>query len=79
MENGTFVMISSTYDFITENDLHNILIKKIMIDYLSCIAEQFKKYFLSELNTELLLDATLIPCRNGTSETSSIKCPRYKS
>ncbi|XP_023228044.1 protein FAM200A-like [Centruroides sculpturatus] len=52
VENGMLVMFSSTYDFITENNLDNILIKKIIIDHLSCMEEQFKKYFLSDLNTE---------------------------
>lgn len=52
VKNDIFVMFSSTYDFITENNLDNILIKKSIIDHLSSMEEQFKKYFLSDLNTE---------------------------
>ena len=52
VENGTFVMFSNTFDFNTENNLDNILIKKIIIGHLLSMEEQFKTYFLSDLKTE---------------------------
>ena len=49
---GSLCFQVNTFDFITENNLDNILIKKIIIDPLSCMERQFKKYFLSDYNTE---------------------------
>ena len=48
VDNDTFVMFSNTQNFITENNWDNIL---IIID-MSCMEEQFKKYFVKDLNTE---------------------------
>ena len=57
VKNEKFKMISITHDFITENSLNSILIKKIIIDHLSCMEEQFKKCFGSDLNTEKFICA----------------------
>ena len=46
---------SSTYDFITDNNLENTSFKKIIIDHLSSLEEQFEKYHLLDFNTEQFL------------------------